>query len=859
MVFDSDDFANIETCLAVSATVIRAWPALPDVSAWCAGGRWLTHMHVSQPVKWNEFASTFVPPFPGDGRDIAALLDFTAELPESGQLQVPSCRPFLPDASMATMDHVYGIAHRYSPELSAKYTPELGLKEFLRHMFEVDLPVGNFGHRVAEAMASSPTFWALHALAALYWRIVGNASEGLDCVRLALHHSEYNRKDVALVNGANILHRAGFLSNATILAHLALTVAQTQRSIVHFMLGNVLAAQGYFLEAESHYESALRYQSKFSLAGLALQRLRCIRLYPSLEAVQGPHSDSGDAHGFEDRLARHRAELQKHILEAMELRERLNQLKILVEQHGAGPETASLRQQLKEAEARLASVFERQEKEESNLVAAAVDSSTLTYRLRKETSEQHPDLVAGRSPVSEDGHGLEAPIGPTASLSPEATKRNGGECRPGSPPGQAAGPSAGGSIFASTDKLHEYTDNNGQKVIVVEYPKSPSIPSLMLAVEEMLGPKADDPSAPHRQVGWPTKDDCQKHAAYAETAANFSLPLAGFAEAVVDGRFVSRIPRNDAGWGTVMTKDLLRPEAMDAAAATAPAVNILSGDQARLLYDVTVEVNQTVPSPRYPSSLVTPAARGVDVRTLVDFSSPVEALAKQHGLAENPLAWPEPTCSVTERPENMDTLVHLSGVKRRAELRMAPERCLESVLQTMHDWHLPGPRRTVMPLREAGMRLALALRSNTTSWTLLNLAGLYWRVKGNASQAIECLRSAFFFAPPHHKDVALLGLGNVLHRALHSVDAITVIQMSIQIAPRLAVNHFTMGNILSALEGRADEEAAFFYESALSLDPSFSAAFHRLEFLQCKFSQHIDQSLLDRRTVVTPGEAAQQP
>ena len=67
-----------------------------------------------------------------------------------------------------------------------------------------------------------------------------------------------------------------------------------------------------------------------------------------------------------------------------------------------------------------------------------------------------------------------------------------------------------------TDKLHEYTDADGQRVIVVEYPKvssargsmilsgkvgsgvvqascvvgdlqSPSIPSLMLAVQEMFG------------------------------------------------------------------------------------------------------------------------------------------------------------------------------------------------------------------------------------------------------------------------------------------------------------------------------------------------------------------------------------
>jgi len=40
---------------------------------------------------------------------------------------------------------------------------------------------------------------------------------------------------------------------------------------------------------------------------------------------------------------------------------------------------------------------------------------------------------------------------------------------------------------------------------------------------------------------------------------------------------------------------------------------------------------------------------------------------------------------------------------------------------------------------------------NETSWVLVNVAALYWRVKGVASQAINCLRVALHTAPPQSK------------------------------------------------------------------------------------------------------------
>ena len=53
---------------------------------------------------------------------------------------------------------------------------------------------------------------------------------------------------------------------------------------------------------------------------------------------------------------------------------------------------------------------------------------------------------------------------------------------------------------------------------------------------------------------------------------------------------------------------------------------------------------------------------------------------------------------------------------------------------------------------------------NSTSWVLYNLAGFYWRMKGDLNQATECLRRALHFSPEIYKDVALVSLANILHR-----------------------------------------------------------------------------------------------
>lgn len=45
------------------------------------------------------------------------------------------------------------------------------------------------------------------------------------------------------------------------------------------------------------------------------------------------------------------------------------------------------------------------------------------------------------------------------------------------------------------------------------------------------------------------------------------------------------------------------------------------------------------------------------------------------------------------------------------------------------------------------------------------------------------------------KDVALISLANILHRARYSSEAAIVVQAALDVSKELNVNHFTLGNI----------------------------------------------------------------
>ena len=128
-------------------------------------------------------------------------------------------------------------------------------------------------------------------------------------------------------------------------------------------------------------------------------------------------------------------------------------------------------------------------------------------------------------------------------------------------------------------------------------------------------------------------------------------------------------------------------------------------------------------------------------------------------------------------------------------------------------------------------RIALALKSNETSWVLSTTAALYWRVKGNSEQAIKCLRHSLFYSPKDMRDIPLISLANVLHRAGLYNDALIVANAALEISPKFVVVHFTIANIYASM-GDYDK-AATFYLSTLALQSTFNPARDRLMSLHC--------------------------
>ncbi len=64
-----------------------------------------------------------------------------------------------------------------------------------------------------------------------------------------------------------------------------------------------------------------------------------------------------------------------------------------------------------------------------------------------------------------------------------------------------------------------------------------------------------------------------------------------------------------------------------------------------------------------------------------------------------------------------------------------------------------------------------------------------------------------------HKDVALISLANVLHRARFSNEAAVVVHAALDVSKELNVNHFTLGNIYAV---SASKRGFLFYAPCLA-------------------------------------------
>ncbi|NXN08972.1 TTC17 protein, partial [Indicator maculatus] len=127
---------------------------------------------------------------------------------------------------------------------------------------------------------------------------------------------------------------------------------------------------------------------------------------------------------------------------------------------------------------------------------------------------------------------------------------------------------------------------------------------------------------------------------------------------------------------------------------------------------------------------------------------------------------------------------------------------------------------------------------NSSSWVLYNMASFYWRIKNEPYQVVECAMRALHFSSRQNKDIALVNLANILHRAHFSADAAIVVHAALDYSD-FFTSYYTLGNIYAML-GEYNH-SVLCYDHALQAKPGFEQAVKRKHAVLCQ--QKLEQKL----------------
>ncbi|XP_077480552.1 tetratricopeptide repeat protein 17 [Stigmatopora argus] len=193
----------------------------------------------------------------------------------------------------------------------------------------------------------------------------------------------------------------------------------------------------------------------------------------------------------------------------------------------------------------------------------------------------------------------------------------------------------------------------------------------------------------------------------------------------------------------------------------------------------------------------------------------------------------KPDCAkVLELPYSIHAFQHLRGVQERANLTSPLLSKEDPIFSSLS--HKLGPIIDVV-----GHRIHQALLRNASSWVLYNMASFYWRIKNEPLRAMDCVVRALHCSPRHHKDVALVNMANILHRAHFSADAAVLAHAALDLPSDLFTSHYTLGNIYAML-GEYNH-SVLCYEQALQAQPDFELALRRKHAVLCQ--QKLEQRL----------------
>nr|XP_004663393.2 tetratricopeptide repeat protein 17 isoform X3 [Jaculus jaculus] len=222
----------------------------------------------------------------------------------------------------------------------------------------------------------------------------------------------------------------------------------------------------------------------------------------------------------------------------------------------------------------------------------------------------------------------------------------------------------------------------------------------------------------------------------------------------------------------------------------------------------------------YDGTYITLESKDISPEDYIDTESPVPPDPEQ------------PDCTkILELPYSIHAFQHLRGVQERINLS-APLLPKEDPVFTYLS------KRLGRNIDDIGHLIHEGLQKNSSSWVLYNMASFYWRIKNEPYQVVECTMRALHFSSRHNKDIALVNLANVLHRAHFSADAAVVVHAALDDSD-FFTSYYTLGNIYAML-GEYNH-SVLCYDHALQAKPGFEQAIKRKHAVLCQ--QKLEQKL----------------
>lgn len=114
--------------------------------------------------------------------------------------------------------------------------------------------------------------------AAIYWRVIGNTQQAVNCLRQALEYVPSDMKDVLLISLADHMHVIGFHLDALLLTYKAIEI-NPNFVLNHFTAGNVHLSLQDFGKAIAFYRASLKIDPNFEPARNMIQAVVCMFLF----------------------------------------------------------------------------------------------------------------------------------------------------------------------------------------------------------------------------------------------------------------------------------------------------------------------------------------------------------------------------------------------------------------------------------------------------------------------------------------------------------------------------------------------------------------------------------------------------